>query len=81
MDYREPRRLAGSSAILEEVSLQMRKILALAFVTVLAVSAFGLAGCSKQESTESSTSTETQPMSQPADTTGGMDTTAHHDSM
>ncbi|HKA23554.1 MAG TPA: hypothetical protein VKF80_01100 [Candidatus Eisenbacteria bacterium] len=60
----------------------MRKYLALALVAGLAVSsAFALSGCSKKESSETSTTTEqTQPMSGSTDTTG-MDTTAHHDSM
>jgi len=82
-DYRAPRRLAGSSTDIEEVSQEMRKYLALALVAGLALSsAFGLTGCSKKESTESSTTTETTPSagSMGADTTGGMDTTKH-DSM
>lgn len=63
----------------------MRKYLALALVAGLALSsAFALSGCSKKESSETSTTTEqTQPMSggsMGADTTGGMDTTKH-DSM
>jgi len=60
----------------------MRKYLALALVAGLAVSsAFALSGCSKKESSETSTTSEqTQPMSGGMDTTG-MDTTAHHDSM
>jgi len=59
----------------------MRKYLALVLVAGLALSsAFALTGCSKKESTETSTTTEqTQPMGS-MDTTG-MDTTAHHDSM
>jgi len=62
----------------------MRKYLALALVAGLALSlAFALTGCSKKESTETSTTTEqTQPSggTMSADSTGGMDTTKH-DSM
>jgi hypothetical protein len=53
----------------------MRKFLALTLVAVLALGA--VYGCAKKESTESSTSTETQPMSPDTAVT---DTTAH-DSM
>jgi PBP1b-binding outer membrane lipoprotein LpoB len=57
----------------------MRKLLALAFVAVLALSsALFLNGCAKTETSDTSTSTETQPMSQPD--TAVMDTTVH-DSM
>ena len=81
MDYRAPRRLAGSSADTEEVSQEMRKFLALALVAGLALSsAFAFSGCSKQESTTESSTTTEQPMSSPD--TGMTDTTAApHDSM
>ncbi|HEV8480619.1 MAG TPA: hypothetical protein VGR66_07465 [Candidatus Eisenbacteria bacterium] len=60
----------------------MRKYLALVLVAGLALSsAFALTGCSKKESTESSTTVEqTTPGGTMSDTTGGMDTT-RHDSM
>jgi len=84
LDYRAPRRLAGSSADTEEVSQEMRKYLALALVAGLALSsAFGLTGCSKKADTTSSTTETTTPAAggtMGADTTGGMDTTKH-DSM
>jgi hypothetical protein len=83
LDYRAPRRHAGSSADTEEVSQEMRKYLALALVAGLALSsAFGLTGCSKKESTSSTTETTTPTTggTMGADTTGGMDTTKH-DSM
>ena len=76
MDYWAPRRTAGPSADSKEVSLKMRKFLALTLVAVLALSA--VYGCAKKEATESS-STETQTMS--PDTTVEMDTTVHTDSM
>jgi hypothetical protein len=64
----------------EEVSLKMRKVLALALVAGLAVSsAFVLTGCAKKESSET-TSEQTQPMETQTDTSATMDTTAH-DSM
>lgn len=77
MDYWAPRRLAGPSADSKEVSLKMRKFLALTLVAGLALTA--VYGCAKKDATTTDTSTsETQTMT--PDTTVEMDTTVH-DSM
>ena len=65
----------------EEVSLEMRKVLALALVAGLALSsAFAISGCAKKESTETS-SEQTQPMESQTDTSATMADTTAHDSM